>query len=135
MNISQLVIFIMVISAIATGITMFYSDLAANYGITINENQSLSVINRTNDITTFTSNVTSTLESGGGLLQQVYFSVGLIWGVIAQILLLPTILVGMITDMLSFVPFVPGWFVVLITGIPVAIIIFKLVSWFTNRET
>lgn len=135
MKISDIVIFIMIVSGIATGLSIFYAELAGTYGVPITENQSLSIIDRTNNITSFTGNVTTTIEGGGGLLESVYFSIGLIWGVIAQMLLLPIILISMINDLFSFVPFVPGWFFTMILSIPVAYIIFRIIEWFTQRET
>ena len=134
MKLIGIIIGLAVFSGILAGLTGFFFALGSNYGVTNINN--LTVLDRANQTAQFVQSTQGNLTSSQSGLTTIFTSVGLLWSTITQMLTLPATMIGLVTDINSILPFaLPVWFIVMISTVVTIVIIFKIVSWFTGRDT
>lgn len=127
-ELTEFAVLIMVFSAVVIGVGAFQSELFRNYGVTSTTTVTL---NRTAEISNITSNMQKTFRTdveGGSNDLFLEVATGAI-GSFKIIMSIPGIIDGMLTDISNLTGgFIPGWFVGIISGIILLIVLLKIVS-------
>ena len=133
MKISTIMINLIIFSGLVTGISLFYLNLGQQYGVTNMKN--ITTLSRANEANILIQNTQANITANQGLLEKIYHSVGFVWGALINIVNIPAIFVGLVTDTVNVfsIP-IPIWFITMVVGIFFAIFVFKILSAFTNRD-
>lgn len=136
MKISDLLIGMIIFTGIVAGMGIFYGDLASTYGKTDVKN--LSFINVTSNVTSFYEDLQTNTTNNFGAVGTFFTSIGIIIGAVTQLATFPGVMMGFVNDVTATlvdigIP-IPGWFVNMIIGVITVLVVFLLISFFTNRE-
>ena len=131
----DLVISLVLISAIAMGIGQFYMDISDNpeYNLNLTELDSFRQLNQTLTFSEEISNQTNTALRGIPILGEA--AAVLIGGLNAFTLVLniPAYFSGMISDTIGYIG-LPAWFGIMVTAIMGIILVFAILSAFLRWE-
>jgi len=136
MKVSQLVMSLLLFSAVAVGLSSFYVDVASNYSITESQLSDFG--------TTFNkySTINEKLENMRSKLLNFQVLNPLTWGNVVTLVIdifsiifdLPTIIHNLITDMVTISGFLPSWTVWLVEGVIFIIVIFAALKAINKYE-
>ena len=136
MKLSSIIIGIAIFSGLLSGFTIFFYNLGSAYNVSGINN--LSTLDKARNVSSFANETQRQLESiqKGNGLTTIFTEIGLLWGVLQQMVALPFTLIGLTTDVAISLPFVlAGWFIIMVSIIITLVVLLKVISWFTGRET
>ena len=140
MKLSQMTVSLIIFCGIFVGITTFYTEFAESYdveGIDILTNYTSSFNSSMYDVQDFSTTIKGNMTGSTGLLEKIYFSLGMIWGATMNILKLPEMIAGISTSVINMIGVqvtIPPWFVALLGAVILTYIVFKVLQFFIARD-
>lgn len=134
MKISNWMIALAIFSGLSVGMGTFFYNFASEYGI--NDVQNITVLNKLGNLTNTVNETSIRIKQQQGLIETIFTTAGLLWGVFTQMLEMPFTFIGVaddLTNILAPTP-IPVWFIGLITFIIMAAIIYGIAAILANRE-
>lgn len=136
----EIIIGMLLFTAVLVGISSFYSDLASNYGITTTNISSIAqtqninnMLNTTYNSATNTSTPLSKLPYVGTITDSFFSFFNAAWNGIFLILGIPLLAFNMITDSGTIFAMsgfnIPQWFIMLLMGLMLVSIIFFVLKF------
>jgi hypothetical protein len=130
----EMIISLLVISAVAIGLSSYFVSLMNSYPGIGFDNSSLSSFNQLNStmsmLNTVESNTTKSMDQG--LLSDIAFIIGSGINIMKFFLVIPALYSAMITSITTIIG-LPSWVGLLASGIIIVYIIFAILSVIVNR--
>jgi hypothetical protein len=135
MKISSWMVGLALISGISIGMSLFFYNFANEYGVTDVNN--LSSFNRLDELNSTIGETATRLNEQQGLIERIFTTAGLLWGVFTQMITLPLMFLGFVDDtsnVLSPVGGLPIWFTTMVGVIITIVLIMKIAGILANRD-